>query len=273
MLSLIILMYIVLSLWSRLNLLLPSTLVFLLKASQCTLVLMLVSLLGIPLSLVFSNTSRRYDAIHYISWSFYWLCSYLLGIHVHLDGFKLTQFHGQAIYLANHQSSFDTFVLGALFPKRCSVLAKKTLRNTPIIGQFLQLAHTIFIDRENHESAMKTMKESSEKLVKEKLSLFVFPEGTRSRRKDRSLLPFKKGAFHLAVQSQLPIIPIVVSNYEDIYDSENKCFNSGTIHVRVLEPILTTNMTKDDIDLLIKKTGESMSQALKEISPPLTKTS
>jgi lysophosphatidate acyltransferase len=64
------------------------------------------------------------------------------------------------------------------------------------------------------------------------LSLFIFPEGTRSASPVPSLLPFKKGAFHLAVQAQLPIVPIVCENYAGLYSSKEKRFNSGEIVVR-----------------------------------------
>jgi len=134
-------------------------------------------------------------------------------------------------------------------------MAKKELKWMPLLGQFMTLSNAVFVNRSKRQDAVavfakvaQTMKEksvcflslslSSPKLLLadsqslKKLSLFIFPEGTRSASPTPSLLPFKKGAFHLAVQAQLPIVPIVCENYSGIYSSKHKRFDSGEIVVR-----------------------------------------
>jgi len=89
------------------------------------------------------------------------------------------------------------------------------------------------------------------------ISLWMFPEGTRSHYAQPGLLPFKKGAFHLALQNNLPIIPVVCENYFDLYDSKTR-FNPGEIRIAVLPPISTGGLTKDDTDSVMETVRNQM---------------
>lgn len=97
-------------------------------------------------------------------------------------------------------------------------------------------------------------------------SVFIFPEGTRSYYDHPDMLPFKKGAFHLAVQAQVPIIPVVVANYSNVLNVKQKLFRPvGTIPIRILKPIETKGKTKDDVDALLEEVREVMMKALKQM--------
>jgi lysophosphatidate acyltransferase len=97
-------------------------------------------------------------------------------------------------------------------------------------------------------------------------NVFIFPEGTRSYAEEPELLPFKKGAFHLAVQAQVPIVPIVVANYSHVLNVRRNFFNPGIIDVSVLPAIPTTGMTAADVDALMKKTRDGMLEELIRLS-------
>ncbi len=88
----------------------------------------------------------------------------------------------------------------------------------------------VFIDRKNHAAAVETMAKVAETLKKDKLGIFLFPEGTRSH--TSSLLPFKKGAFHVAIAGQMPVVPIVIGHYKNVYDSRKWLFNGGKIRIK-----------------------------------------
>ena len=100
----------------------------------------------------------------------------------------------------------------------------------------------------------------------EQQSVFIFPEGTRSYFKTPKLLPFKKGAFHLAVQAQVPLVPVVVSNYSNVLDVSKRRFAAGAIPVSVLKSIETKGMTKDDVDSLAERVREMMEKELVRIT-------
>lgn len=100
----------------------------------------------------------------------------------------------------------------------------------------------------------------------ERQSVFIFPEGTRSYAEKPELLPFKKGAFHLAVQAQVPIVPIVCANYSHVLNVKKKRFSPGVVDVSVLPPIPTKGLTAADVDALVKKTRDAMLEELIRLS-------
>jgi 1-acyl-sn-glycerol-3-phosphate acyltransferase len=123
-------------------------------------------------------------------------------------------------------------MLGSIFPRWCSVTAKKSLKSWPFLGWFMTLSNTVFIDRLNKADAMAAFAGAVKKMEVEKQSVYIFPEGTRSYHLEPDLLPFKKGAFHLAVQAKVPIVPVVVANYSNVLYVPGKVFTSGTIPVK-----------------------------------------
>ncbi|KAK4161915.1 hypothetical protein QBC43DRAFT_91853 [Cladorrhinum sp. PSN259] len=167
-----------------------------------------------------------------------------------------------AVFIGNHQTELDVLMLGSIFPKWCSVTAKSSLKKVPFLGWFMWLSGSIFIDRKNTKDAREAMRGAADEIRDKKQSVYMFPEGTRSYSKEPELLPFKKGAFHLAVQAQVPIVPVVVANYSHVLWIKGLVFRSGTIPCKVLEPISTKGLTSADVDELTRTTRELM---LKEI--------
>ncbi|KAI1451554.1 acyltransferase-domain-containing protein [Annulohypoxylon moriforme] len=163
-----------------------------------------------------------------------------------------------AVFIGNHQTELDVLMLGCMFPKYCSVTAKKALKNVPFLGWFMSLSGTIFIDRKNSKDARGAMAGAAKEIQERKQSVYMFPEGTRSYTKEPDLLPFKKGAFHLAVQAGVPIVPVVVANYSHVLYIKGMIFKSGKIPVKVLDPISTIGLKTEDVDELTRSTRELM---------------
>jgi lysophosphatidate acyltransferase len=126
-------------------------------------------------------------------------------------------------------------------------------------------SNTVFINRKHHSSALQAFDAAAKYMQKDKQSVFIFPEGTRSYYTHPDLLPFKKGAFHLAVQAQVPIVPIVCANYSPILSFKKIYFHSGRIPVRVLKPIDTRGLGSGDVEDLMKFVREDMLKALREM--------
>lgn len=169
------------------------------------------------------------------------------------------------VAISNHQSSLDILMLGRLFPKGCTVTAKKSLKYVPILGWFMSLSGTLFLDRSSREKSVRALNNSLKKIKDKKRALWIFPEGTRSYSTDLKILPFKKGAFHLAQQGKLPIVPVVVSNTSSLMCTKYNVFNRGTIIVKVLDPIPTDNLIKEDIGKFSEDVREIMLKELKEL--------
>jgi lysophosphatidate acyltransferase len=134
-----------------------------------------------------------------------------------------------AVIVGNHQTELDVLMLGCMFPKYCSVTAKASLKWVPFLGWFMSLSGSIFLHRTNSKDSREKMRGAADEIRNKRQSVYMFPEGTRSYAKEPSVLPFKKGAFHLAVQAQVPIIPVVVANYSHIYYPKGFIFKSGRI--------------------------------------------
>lgn len=130
----------------------------------------------------------------------------------------------------------------------------------------MALSKTVFIERKSRSQAVAAFDKAAEKMHKHRQSVYIFPEGTRSYYDHPDLLPFKKGAFHLAVQAQAPIVPIAVANYSNVLDVRRKLFRPGTIPVRVAKPIPTKGKTKEDVDALVEETRDVMLRELKAIT-------
>ena len=165
------------------------------------------------------------------------------------------------VFLANHQNNFDLFTHTGAVPKGTVSLGKKSLVWIPLFGQMYWLSGNILIDRKNRHSAMNTMGQVAEKIRNSKLSVWIFPEGTRSR--GRGLLPFKSGAFHTAIAAGAQIVPVVSSCQQHV--NLNR-WNNGTVIIEMMEPIATKGLTKSDVKALNQQVHETMKHKYEELN-------
>ena len=144
-------------------------------------------------------------------------------------------------------------------------IAKNELKYLGPFGLCLYLCGTIFLDRISGEKSHKAINDASRKAKADGTSIWIFPEGTRNRKRDGSMLPFKKGAFHMAVDNNMPILPVVISEY-DFMDTKLWRFEPGHTTIKILEPIETDGYGKENMQELIDKTRNVMCQELQSLS-------
>ncbi|VEU23586.1 DEKNAAC104675 [Brettanomyces naardenensis] len=219
---------------------------------------------GVFCSIVLSICGKRDYSQYSVARLYYTLLSFFLRLRIEVDRPELLS-KLPAVLISNHQSEMDVYILGKVFPPKCVVTAKKSLKYVPFLGWFMSASGTFFLDRANRKEALTTLNKALTDLKKRQGGIFMFPEGTRSNSPTPTLLPFKKGAFHLAVQGQIPIVPLVVSNTSNIYSLKLQNFNTGTIKIKVLDPIPTSGLTKDDVPDLCLKTEELMRKAVVDL--------
>ncbi|GAA6006813.1 hypothetical protein JCM10207_009104 [Rhodosporidiobolus poonsookiae] len=228
------------------------------------------SVWGVIASLAMSAVGRAGDVNWLVARSFWKSTAPLVGIRFRVEGEEhLSERDGPVVMVGNHQTMLDILYLGRIFPKAASIMAKKELKYMPLLGQFMTFSNAIFVARGkgSKDDAARMFEKVAGEMKKRELSLFIFPEGTRSASPVPSLLPFKKGAFHLAVQAQVPIVPIVCENYAGVYHAKAKRFNGGEIVIRVLPPIPTagTTSSSEDIAALTDKTRTAMLSAIEDL--------
>ncbi|XP_054270186.1 1-acyl-sn-glycerol-3-phosphate acyltransferase alpha-like isoform X1 [Macrosteles quadrilineatus] len=184
--------------------------------------------------------------------------SKLLKIKWELRGGDILEVERGAVIVANHQTMLD--VLGMFdfwdVMGKCAAVARKEVFYIWPFGLAAWLAGVVFIDRKKAKKANLQLDEASRLITKEKTKLWMFPEGTRNHKGD-TLLPFKRGAFRVAVSCQAPIIPVVFSPYYFL-NSEKKHFGQGRVIIQVLEPISTKGLSEDDMDKVMEKSREMM---------------
>lgn len=191
--------------------------------------------------------------------------SKLLGLTWELRGRENIIQDSGCVVVINHQSAIDLLVLAELWPvlQRCTVIAKREVFYLWPFGLACWLWGTIFIDRLNVERAQSTVNKTGETIRTKQAKVCMFPEGTRHGGPD--LLPFKKGAFHVAIASQTAVLPVVVSRYHFL-DSERHIFDKGSSIISILPPIRTEGLTRADLDSLMSKTHSVMSEAYTQLS-------
>jgi len=192
----------------------------------------------------------------------------LLGIDFHVEGEHFIQKEMPYIIVCNHQHALDITALMQIWDKfdKAAVTAKHELKWLGHFGVALQLAGTIFIPRKDKINSIKAINSAVDKAKIEKTSILIFPEGTRHMRSrdGHSMLPFKKGAFHMAVNAAVPILPVVISEYtfinekEKIFGSMQPINESLEVTVNVLEPIETKLIAPNKIEDLVEQTRLKM---------------
>ncbi|XP_065202398.1 1-acyl-sn-glycerol-3-phosphate acyltransferase beta-like isoform X1 [Planococcus citri] len=197
----------------------------------------------------------------------------IIGVEFELrNGKVLSKEHGTAVVVANHQSFFDVLGMFTFWDvmEKCTAIARKKVFYIWPFGLLAWIAGVVFIDRvPSYEKTHQTINKTAEYVCRQKAKLWMFPEGTRNRNPEK-LLPFKKGAFRVAICCQVPVIPVVFSPYYFI-DGKTHYFGKGKVIVEALEPIPTKGLTLDDIDTLIEKVYNLMSAKNDEFRAMLKK--
>jgi len=192
---------------------------------------------------------------------FSWGSIKLLGINLVIEGKELLKDMPPSVIVANHQDNLDLFVHGAVVPKRAVSVGKKSLKYLPLFGQVYWLAGNIMIDRKKRKESINAMTETTEALTHKQTSIWVFAEGTRNR--GNNLLPFKKGAFHMAKQADAPIVPICASSYPK-HINLNK-LRSGTIIIKILPSIQTAGTGTQELTSLRENVHQMMQTTIDEL--------
>nr|CAI5828021.1 unnamed protein product [Callosobruchus analis] len=190
-------------------------------------------------------------------------CCKFMGLTYEVLGTENIAKDTGCVILINHQSMLDLIVLACLWPvmPNCTVIAKKEVFYLQPFGLASWLWGTIFIDRMNVKGARSAVNKTGDTIRTRKARVLMFPEGTRNNKKE--LLPFKKGAFHLALASRCPIQPVVVSRYTFL---GKRRFDNGHIKIRILPTISTEGYTHDNMDKLIEEAYKVMSENVDAIS-------
>ena len=227
-------------------------------------------LVGFPIACVLFACTAPFDPGRYTVGRFFRLLG-RTGVqlnpwwHFRTTGVRVRDPRRPYVAVSNHESYADIFMLCCL-PWEMKWLAKKTIFNIPVMGWLMRMAGDVPLVRGNRESAVGALVKCRDRLAK-RVSVMVFPEGTRSPTND--LLPFKDGAFHVAVQAQAPVLPIAIAGTRDAMAKHSFLVGRTTAACRVLEPIETAGLTTADVPALRERVRALIDAARRELAAEL----
>lgn len=177
------------------------------------------------------------------------------GIRVAVEGLENVDRARPQVFMCNHQSVIDIAALVMTVPVSPRFVAKRELARIPFFGWALALGGHVLIDRGDRTRAIRSLERAGHK-IRSGTNVIVFPEGTRSRTGE--LQSFKKGGFHLAVQAQVPIVPVTVSGSQRITPKHSLRIESGEVKIRYGKPIPTAGLGPEDRDALADQVRQAI---------------
>jgi 1-acyl-sn-glycerol-3-phosphate acyltransferase len=210
----------------------------------------------VVIAALLKHRGRIYDwAAH--SWA-RWMI-WASGSRIKIEGLEHLPLDRPQIIASNHQSWYDVWALAAIIPKRYRFIAKEELRRVPLFGLAWASAGHISIDRKDRSKAIRALDEAAELMRTDKSSVVIFPEGTRSPTGE--LLPFKKGAFMMALRTGIEIVPAAVIGSRAVQKKGDWRVRPGTIIVRFGPPIDTSRYDeahREELMLVVRESIERM---------------
>jgi putative phosphoserine phosphatase/1-acylglycerol-3-phosphate O-acyltransferase len=202
-------------------------------------------LLGLGYSKASGDTRRAVDLITSIASD---AALAVLGVKVEVHGEQHLWAHRPCVFIINHQSKFDMFLMMYLIRRNFTGVAKQEAAKVFGFGTFMKMADMAFLDRKHTGRAIDALKPAVERL-KRGLCVVMAPEGTRSW--TPRLGTFKKGAFHMAMQAGVPIVPVVIRNAGEIMGRNDQVMRSGTVQVAVLPAIDVSHWEPGELDVQV----------------------
>ena len=219
---------------------------------------------GIPISAL---TGSWRDGQNFSMSLFADVASALIGLNLDVQGEHNLWVKRPAVFVFNHQSKADVVIMARLLRRDIAGVGKKEIAKVPILGQIMQLAGTVLIDRGNSAKAIESMKQLVDTIRVEHKSVAIAPEGTRTA--TPALGHFKKGAFHLAMQAGVPIVPVVIRNASDVAPKGEFVYRPATVAVEVLEPVDTSNWEARTIESHVEEVRNLFLLTLGQLEAPV----
>lgn len=191
--------------------------------------------------------------VHVLRW-----CSRLLklaGVTVTVEGLENIPADRPCVFAANHRSYYDIAIMLTQLDAPHGLVAKKEVGSIPLVRSWMKLLHCVFLDREDPRKAMGALNQAVE-FVKQGYSISIFPEGTRNKGEEGSLLEFKGGAFRVATKAHAPVVPVAITGTRDLMENHHMLMHPGKVIVRILPPIETDGLSREEIKALPEQTRQ-----------------
>lgn len=214
----------------------------------CVLIVIFDFIIMVPIELVafivgLISKKARSAYMKFMMKIIFSVLNFFTGAKIKYIGFEKIPTDVPVLYVANHESFFDVIMTLTRLPGKVCFVAKKSFGKIPIFSQALMLYDTLFIDRDDIKQGLSVILKAIDN-VKNGTSVFIFPEGTRSR--DGNMNEFKEGSMKIAVKSGCPIVPIAISNTADVFENHFPKVKAAPVVVEILDPVMPQDYDKTE---------------------------
>ena len=212
------------------------------------LFLVVFLILSIPVMLVEwligkkSPNMKDYSSLRIVQWAFK-IILWIAGVNVTVIGEEHIP-DEPVLYIGNHRSFFDVPITYSRCRRLTGFVSKKELEKVPLLSNWMRFLYCLFLDRDNVRSGLKTILTAIEQ-VKNGISIFIFPEGTRNKGEELSVLPFHDGSFKIAEKTGCPIIPVSINNSVQIFEAHFPIIRKTHVVLEYGEPIYPNTLDKE----------------------------
>ena len=165
------------------------------------------------------------------------------GVTLTVEGLENIPKEGPCVFVGNHRSYYDIPLLLASLDKPHGILAKEELEKIPLLNRWMKLLGCVFVQRDDVRASVRALNDATA-IVESGRSFIIFPEGTRYKGEEGGAGEFKAGAFRIAVKTGAPVVPVPISGARGLFEAHGNRATPGTVHVRVLPPIQTADMSR-----------------------------
>lgn len=218
-----------------------------------------------PWLILWSLATRSVDFMYGVAMKFVRAAVRIAGVRVRVEGAANIP-PGVCIFAANHVSNVDPLAFVPAIPRRVAILVKKELFRIPVLGTAMRMAEFVPVDRENREAAAGAV-DTALRYLRAGLSFAVYPEGTRSQ--DGRLLPFKKGAFLIAIRAGVPVVPVSIVGAQDLLRKGEWAVRPGEVIVRFGQAVDVSAYNVEQRADLMTRVEELVAAGLPEDQKPL----
>lgn len=191
----------------------------------------------------FNKRAADISSLRIVQWAFR-VVLFLAGTKTTIIGEERVPKDTAVLYIPNHQSYFDIIITYSRCPDLTGYISKDVLEKVPLLSIWMKRLYCLFLDRSNLKAGLKTILTGIE-YIKKGISICIFPEGTRNPHPEEGLLPFKEGSLKIAEKSGCPIIPIAITNSQNIWESHMPFMHKCHVIVEYGEPIYLKDLEKE----------------------------
>ena len=202
----------------------------------------------LPLQLVewiigkFNQNAKDYSSLRIVQWAFNVILK-ITGVEVTVIGEENVPDEA-VLFVGNHRSFFDILLTYVRCKRLTGYVAKKEMEKYPSLNTWMRYLYCLFLDRENPKEGLKTILKAIE-YVKNGISICIFPEGTRNKGEELSMLPFKEGALKIASKTGCPVIPISMNNTAEIFENHFPKIKKAHVIIEYGKPIYYKDLDKE----------------------------